>query len=93
MLFLLVGVNIKAQFIANELMYERFNDGTKMLYGWFAEGWKIDDDSVHDAVSISFEGDIFTPSSTVNGIISTIKTIDNDNTIRYSDLQDRLLNG
>lgn len=24
-------------------MDERFNDGTKMPYGWFAEGWSVDD--------------------------------------------------
>ena len=43
MLLLLVGVNMQAQSVAKEQMDERFNDGTKMPYGWFAEGWKVDD--------------------------------------------------
>ena len=43
MLLLFVGVNIQAQSISAEQMDERFNDGTKMPYGWFAEGWKVDD--------------------------------------------------
>jgi len=43
MLLLFVGVSMQAQSIAKEQMDERFNDGTKMPYGWFAEGWKIDD--------------------------------------------------
>ena len=34
---------MQAQSIANEQMDERFNDGTKMPYGWFGEGWKVDD--------------------------------------------------
>jgi len=43
-LLLLIGVcSIQAQSIANEQMDERFNDGTKMTYGWFGEGWKVDD--------------------------------------------------
>ena len=43
MLLLFVGVSMQAQSIAAEQMDERFNDGTKMPYGWFAEGWKVDD--------------------------------------------------
>ena len=43
MLLLFVGVSMQAQSIANEQMDERFNDGTKMPCGWFAEGWKVDD--------------------------------------------------
>ena len=43
MLLLFVGINMQAQSIANEQMDERFNDGAKMPYGWFAEGWKVDD--------------------------------------------------
>ena len=43
MLLLFVGVSIQAQSISAEQMDERFNDGTKMPYGWFAEGWKVDD--------------------------------------------------
>ena len=42
-LLLLVGASMQAQSIANEQMDERFNDGTKMPYGWFGEGWKVDD--------------------------------------------------
>ncbi len=38
MLLLLTGVGMKAQSIAEKQMDERFNDGTKMPYGWFAEG-------------------------------------------------------
>ena len=43
MLLLFVGVNMMAQSIATEQMDERFNDGTQMPFGWFGEGWKIDD--------------------------------------------------
>ena len=43
MLLLLVGVGMRAQSIDNKQMDERFNDATKMPYGWFAEGWKIKD--------------------------------------------------
>ena len=43
MLLLFVWVSMQAQSTAKEQMDERFNDGTKMPYGWFAEGWKIDD--------------------------------------------------
>ncbi len=42
-LLLFVGVSMQAQSIAAEQMDERFNDGSKMPYGWFGEGWKIDD--------------------------------------------------
>lgn len=42
-LLLFVGVSMQAQSISSEQMDERFNDGTKMPYGWFAEGWKVDD--------------------------------------------------
>ena len=42
-LLLFIGVSMQAQSVADEQMDERFNDGTKMPYGWFAEGWKIDD--------------------------------------------------
>ena len=34
---------MQAQSISSEQMDERFNDGTKMPYGWFAEGWKVED--------------------------------------------------
>lgn len=43
MLLLLTGASMRAQSIAAEQMDERFNDGTKMPYGWFAEGWSVDD--------------------------------------------------
>ena len=42
-LLLFAGVSMYAQSVASEQMDERFNDGTKMPYGWFAEGWKVDD--------------------------------------------------
>ena len=44
-LLLLVGVSMQAQSIAAEQMDERFYDD-KMPYGWFAEGWKVDDGKV-----------------------------------------------
>ena len=43
MLLLFVGVNMQAQSIAAEQMDERFNDGPKFPFGWFGEGWTIDD--------------------------------------------------
>ena len=43
MLLLFVGVGMQAQSISAQQMDERFNDGTKMPYGWFAEGWKVED--------------------------------------------------
>ncbi|MBR6187510.1 MAG: hypothetical protein IKQ59_00905 [Prevotella sp.] len=42
-LLLFVGVSMQAQSVATEQMDERFNDGTKMPFGWFGEGWKVDD--------------------------------------------------
>lgn len=42
-LLLFVGVSMQAQSISANQMDERFNDGTKMPYGWFAEGWKVED--------------------------------------------------
>ena len=42
-LLLLVGASMQAQSIADKQMDERFNDGTKMPYGWFGEGWTVDD--------------------------------------------------
>ena len=42
-LLLLAVVCMKAQSVATEQMDERFNNGTTMPFGWFAEGWKIDD--------------------------------------------------
>lgn len=43
LLILFAGVNIWAQNVASEQMDERFNDGSDMPYGWFGEGWKVDD--------------------------------------------------
>ena len=45
MLLLLTGVSMQAQSVATEQMDERFYDD-KMPYGWFAEGWKVDDGKV-----------------------------------------------
>ena len=46
MLLLLVGVSMRAQSVANEQMDERFNDGTKLPYGWFTEGWEVKDGAI-----------------------------------------------
>ena len=43
LLLLCMGVSMQAQSVATGQMDERFNDGTKFPYGWFAEGWKIKD--------------------------------------------------
>ena len=43
MMLLLVGVSMQAQSVASEQMDERFNDGTNMPYGWFGEGWTVED--------------------------------------------------
>jgi uncharacterized protein YegP (UPF0339 family) len=43
MLLLSVGVGMKAQSVATGQMDERFNDGTKLPYGWFTEGWTVKD--------------------------------------------------
>ena len=43
MLFLLVGINMQAQSIAQEQMDEQFNNGPKFPLGWFGEGWTIKD--------------------------------------------------
>lgn len=42
-MLLFVGVSMHAQSVASEQMDERFNDGTKLPYGWFTEGWKVKD--------------------------------------------------
>ena len=42
-LLLLAGVGMQAQSVATEQMDERFNDSQKFPFGWFGEGWKIDD--------------------------------------------------
>ena len=42
-LLLFVGLSMQAQPVATEQMDERFNEGTEFPFGWFGEGWKIDD--------------------------------------------------
>ena len=44
-LLLFLGVSMHAQSVADETMDERFY-GKEMPYGWFAEGWKVDDGKV-----------------------------------------------
>lgn len=34
---------MQAQAVSEEQMDERFNDGTKLPYGWFTEGWTVKD--------------------------------------------------
>ena len=55
MLLLLVGVSMRAQSIATEQMDERFNDGTKLPYGWFAEGWEVKDGVAQKKASSGFD--------------------------------------
>ena len=43
MLLLFMGVDMQAQSIATQQMDERFNNGTTMPFGWFAEGWIVED--------------------------------------------------
>ena len=50
-LLLFVGVSMQAQSVATEQMDERFNDGTKMPFGWFAEGWEVKDGVAQKASS------------------------------------------
>lgn len=44
-LLLLTGVSMQAQSISEAQMDERFNDN-KLPYGWFTEGWKVDNTGV-----------------------------------------------
>lgn len=53
----------------------------------------VGDGSVHDALSIIFEGDIPIPTATPTGINPIIQTIEADGSTRYFDLQGRLLQG
>lgn len=53
----------------------------------------VADGSIHDALSILFQGDIPAPSSVVSGIQPNIQTIDEDGIIRYFDIQGRILKG
>ena len=66
-LLLLVGVNMQAQSVATEQMDERFNDGTKMPFGWFAEGWKIEDGKAKAEATDDSSGFNFDPSTMGNG--------------------------
>ena len=45
-LLLLMGVSMHAQSVSVEQMDERFNDGTKLPYGWFTEGWTVKDSAI-----------------------------------------------
>ena len=55
MMLLFVGVSMQAQSIAAEQMDERFNDGTKLPYGWFAEGWEVKDGVAQKKASEGFD--------------------------------------
>ena len=67
MLLLMVGVSMKAQSIATEQMDERFNDGTKMPYGWFAEGWNIEDGKAKAKATDDSSGFSFDQNTMGNG--------------------------
>ena len=54
---LLMGVmQTNAQSISTEQMDERFNDGTNMPLGWFAEGWSVKEGHVVSKNESSFGG-------------------------------------
>ena len=55
MLLLFVGVSMQAQSVATEQMDERFNDGTKLPYGWFAEGWEVKEGVAQKKASEGFD--------------------------------------
>ena len=61
LLLLFTGVSMQAQSIATEQMDERFNDGTKLPYGWFTEGWTVKDGVIQTQSSSS--GFSFDPST------------------------------
>jgi len=44
-----------AQSVATEQMDERFNDGTKLPYGWFTEGWSVKDGAIQTEASSGFD--------------------------------------
>ena len=68
LLLLFVGVNMQAQSVAEEQMDERFNDGTKLPYGWFTEGWKVKDGVIQTNASSSFDlGSLFNDSTETGG--------------------------
>ena len=54
MLLLLAGVSVQAQSVSTEQMDERFNDGTKLPYGWFTEGWTVKDGVIRTEASSGF---------------------------------------
>ena len=56
MSLLFMGVNMRAQSISAEQMDERFNDGTNMPFGWFAEGWSVKDGHATSKSQSSFGG-------------------------------------
>ena len=56
MSLLFMGVSMRAQSISAEQMDERFNDGTNMPFGWFAEGWSIKDGHATSKSQSSFGG-------------------------------------
>lgn len=54
MLLLFMGMgHIAAQSVSAEQMDERFNDGTKLPYGWFTEGWSVKDGVIQTKSSSS----------------------------------------
>ena len=59
---------MQAQSVAEGQMDERFNDGTKLPYGWFTEGWKVKDGVIQTKASASFDlGSLFNDSTEVGG--------------------------
>lgn len=49
-------------------MDERFNDGTKLPYGWFTEGWTVKDGVIQTKASASFDlGSLFNDSTEAGG--------------------------
>ena len=66
-LLLFAGVSMQAQSVATEQMDERFNDGTKMPYGWFGEGWKVEDGKAKAQATDESSGMGFDPSKMGQG--------------------------
>ena len=71
MLLLFVGVNIQAQSVDAKQMDERFNDGTKMPYGWFGEGWTVSDGKAKAKATDESSGMGFDPSQMGTGAPGT----------------------
>ena len=57
-LLLFVTASMQAQSVASEQMDERFNDGTKLPYGWFTEGWIVKDGAIQTEASSGFSFDL-----------------------------------